>query len=237
MGVADPRHAVFAPVDNTARVEAVIRRLADAIALELLADGEQLPSESELAGQLGVSTVTLREALVSLRHLGLVETRRGRGGGSFVRTPEKGGGGSRLQSLSMQELRDFGDHYAAISGAAAKLAAERALPPELAPLERTVALMASASAPAELRRLEGRFHIEVAGASQSARLTQAEIALQADLGQLLWLPPAGEVACLHQEIVSAIGSGDGETARNLAERHILDAVSKLLELRLREARG
>src|SRR5688500_9491270 len=152
MAVADPRHAVFAPVDNTARVDAVVRRLADAIALELLADGEQLPSESELAAQLGVSTVTLREALVSLRHLGLVETRRGRGGGSFVRTPEAGDGGSRLQGISMQELRDFGDHYAAISGAAAKLAAERALPSELGPLERTVALMASASTPAELRR-------------------------------------------------------------------------------------
>jgi DNA-binding FadR family transcriptional regulator len=236
MGLVDSRLAVFAPVDNTARVDAVIRRLADAIALELLVDGEQLPSELDLASQLGVSTVTLREALVSLRHLGLVETRRGRGGGSFVRTPKPTDVGARLHGLSPQELRDFGDHYAAISGTAARLAAERSLTEELAPLRRTLAEMASADSPAELRRLDGRFHIEVAAASQSARLTREEIALQADVGLLLWLPygPADGhgIACVHRAIFNAIGTGDGETARTLAERHIQESIDRLVELRL-----
>ena len=81
------RKAVFAPVDSRARVEAVVRRIGDAIELGLLADGEQLPGETELAVQLGVSTVTLREALMALRQQGLVVTRRGRGGGSFVSSP------------------------------------------------------------------------------------------------------------------------------------------------------
>src|SRR5437016_4283084 len=81
------RSAVFAPLEQTGRAEAVTRRLVDAITLGLLSDAEQLPSESELAGRFGVSTVTVREALVALRQLGLVETRRGRGGGSFVRAP------------------------------------------------------------------------------------------------------------------------------------------------------
>lgn len=74
------RRAVFTPVDTLARVDAVVRRLGDAIDLGLLADGEQLPGESDLAAQLGVSTVTLREALMALRQRGLVTTRRGRGG-------------------------------------------------------------------------------------------------------------------------------------------------------------
>ncbi|MEU9388144.1 winged helix-turn-helix domain-containing protein, partial [Streptomyces sp. NPDC048279] len=78
------KRAVFAPVDSRARVDAVVRRIGDAIELGLLADGEQLPGETELAGQLGVSTVTLREALMALRQQGLVVTRRGRGGGGFV---------------------------------------------------------------------------------------------------------------------------------------------------------
>src|ERR671928_766719 len=82
------RRAVFSPVDNRARVDTVVRRIGDAIELGLLADGEQLPGESELAGQLGVSTVTLREALMALRQRGLVTTRRGRGGGSFVSLPD-----------------------------------------------------------------------------------------------------------------------------------------------------
>jgi DNA-binding GntR family transcriptional regulator len=79
-------HALFGPLDDAGgRREAVARRLGGAIALGLLGDGEQLPSEQELATSLNVSTVTLRDALADLRQKGLVETRRGRGGGSFVR--------------------------------------------------------------------------------------------------------------------------------------------------------
>ena len=86
----DARRAVFAPLDDGAlRSEAVVRRLGSAIALGLLGDGEQLPAETELATMLNVSTVTLREALAELRELGLVETRRGRGGGSFVRSRDE----------------------------------------------------------------------------------------------------------------------------------------------------
>src|SRR5918911_4338482 len=78
----DARRAVFAPLDDGAlRSEAVVRRVGSAIALGLLADGEQLPTETDLATMLKVSTVTLREALAELRKLGLVQTRRGRGGG------------------------------------------------------------------------------------------------------------------------------------------------------------
>src|SRR5690348_17757662 len=88
----------------------------------------------ELAGQLGVSTVTLREALMALRQQGLVTTRRGRGGGSFVSLPEVPGEErlkSRLRGWSTEELRDLGDHWAALSGTAARLAAQRTEPDDL----------------------------------------------------------------------------------------------------------
>ena len=39
------RSAVFSPLEPTGRAEAVTRRLSDAIALGLLRDDEQLPSE------------------------------------------------------------------------------------------------------------------------------------------------------------------------------------------------
>ncbi|GIH74106.1 FadR/GntR family transcriptional regulator [Planobispora longispora] len=231
------RLAAFAPVDSTARVDAVVRRLTDAIALGLLADGEQLPSEAELAAQLGVSTVTLREALMALRQQGMVETRRGRGGGSFVRVPEHAPSlTDRLRGLTAEELRDLGDHYAAIAGAAARLAAQRALPEDLAPLRRTLEEMAATGDEAHLRRLHGRFHIEVAAVSQSARLTQEEIRLQADIGPLLWLAHTGEhgPSAQHRAIAEAVHRGDGDRARDLAERHVLEAVEHLIELRLRE---
>src|ERR1700685_1470699 len=106
--MADRRHAIslIAPLAVLGRAEEVALRVGQAIRLGLLTDGEQLPSEAEFAAQLGVSAMTLREALAMLRQQGLVETRRGRAGGTFVRRPAaprlgaprrrpRGGGGGR----------------------------------------------------------------------------------------------------------------------------------------------
>ncbi|WP_242892243.1 FadR/GntR family transcriptional regulator [Actinomadura litoris] len=232
------RPAVFAPVDNTARVHAVVRRLGDAIALGLLADGEQLPSETDLAGHLGVSTVTLREALMALRQQGLIETRRGRGGGSFVRTPARPFDlDGRLRPLAAEELRDLGDHYAAIAGAAARLAALRSLPGDVDRLRRSLAEMAEADPGPHLCRLDGRFHLEVAAASQSVRLTREEIRLQADIGPLILAahgrPEAGDrVRAEHAALVEAIARGEEGPARDVAESHVANAVEHLIERRL-----
>lgn len=75
----------FAPLETAERGEEIALRLRHSIELGVLEDGVQLPSESELAARMRVSTMTLRTALAELRHLGLLETRRGKGGGSFVR--------------------------------------------------------------------------------------------------------------------------------------------------------
>ena len=78
------RAVIFSPLEGAGRAELVEQRLTDAIVAGVLRDGERLPSESDLAKFLGVAPVTAREALVALRHKGLVRTRRGRDGGSFV---------------------------------------------------------------------------------------------------------------------------------------------------------
>jgi GntR family transcriptional repressor for pyruvate dehydrogenase complex len=66
--------------------------------------------------------------------MGLVRTKRGRGGESFVCAPGKPRLvilQAQLRLLSLHELRDIGDRCAAVAGAAARLAAERALGPDL----------------------------------------------------------------------------------------------------------
>ncbi|MFE0648684.1 FadR/GntR family transcriptional regulator [Streptomyces sp. NPDC059534] len=238
-GAGTARRAVFTPVDTRARVDTVVRRIADAIELGLLADGEQLPGETELAGQLGVSTVTLREALMALRQQGLVTTRRGRGGGSFVTLPDNPPEErlrARLADWSTEELRDLGDHWAAVSGAAALLAARRTQPGDLRPLTRTVEELTAAEDPASRGRLYGRFHVELAAAAQSARLTREEIALQTDLGALLCLvlDPA-HLAVLsdrHRAVISAVQDEADERARTLAETCVRESVERLIALRL-----
>ncbi|MCW2831027.1 MAG: hypothetical protein JWP31_1719 [Aeromicrobium sp.] len=49
---------------------------------------DKLPPEEELASSLGVSRMTLRQALGSLEAQGWVERKRGRAGGSFIREPK-----------------------------------------------------------------------------------------------------------------------------------------------------
>ncbi|MFF8946771.1 FadR/GntR family transcriptional regulator [Streptomyces sp. NPDC014864] len=240
LGAADARRAVFAPVDSRARVDTVVRRIGDAIELGLLADGEQLPGESELAGLLGVSTVTLREALMALRQQGLVTTRRGRGGGSFVSLPEVPGEErlkSRLRGWSTEELRDLGDHWAALSGTAARLAAERTEPHDLNHLRRTAEELARAADAAARSRLYGRFHVELAAAAQSARLTREQVALQTEVGALLCLVFGDdeyreEVAERHRAVICAVQDGDRDAARASAERCVRESVARLVAVRL-----
>jgi GntR family transcriptional regulator len=62
--------------------------LADAIATGMLAAGDRLPTEQDLAAWLGVSRMTLRHALAELAQRGLVTRSVGRTGGTFVAEPK-----------------------------------------------------------------------------------------------------------------------------------------------------
>src|ERR671921_868626 len=82
---------VLRPVRSHHAFEACVEQLATAIRLGVYPLGSTLPGERDLAERLNVSRSTLREAMAALRGAGLVETRRGRGGGTVVtlkpRTP------------------------------------------------------------------------------------------------------------------------------------------------------
>jgi DNA-binding FadR family transcriptional regulator len=241
----DARRAVFAPLDDGAmRSEAVVRRLGSAIALGIIVDGEQLPAELQLAASLHVSTVTLRDALSDLRARGLVATRRGRGGGSFVVASQEALtelSRGRLRELGSTDLRELGDVRAAVSGSAARLAAARASDSEIARLRETLDRLDAAAGGTEQRRIEGRWFIDVAAAAQSVRLTREEIELQFELGQLLWgtertAAELGLALESHRRVVDAIEARDGALARDLTEQQIAAVTSRLIEVHVRLTR-
>src|SRR3954470_15892278 len=82
--VVNAGEALFRPVRTGNAFEETVERLLQAIRLGVVGAGERLPSERELAERLGVSRVTLREAIRALSDAGYVESRRGRYGGTFV---------------------------------------------------------------------------------------------------------------------------------------------------------
>lgn len=217
-----------------ARADHVAQRLGQAIRLGLLIDGERLPAEGRLATLMGVSTATLREGLSALREQGLVVTRRGRHGGTFVRAPDDER--EPLRAFSVHDLRELGDQRTAISGAAARLAAERGLPGDVRRLTGQVERLATAETVSERRRADTQLSIAVAVAAQSSRLTRAEAHLHAELGDLLGMLMDGEahreIVARRRELVAAIETRRPDLARALAEGQVEAQTERLIALHL-----
>ncbi|WP_285116953.1 GntR family transcriptional regulator [Leifsonia sp. fls2-241-R2A-40a] len=211
------RDAVFAQLADAGRAEQVSRRLADAIVLGVLGAGERLPSEAELARRFGVALVTAREALGMLREAGLVETRRGRDGGSFVVHPGDADDtllAARLRGLAQVELSDLAVYVTAIAAGCADRAAERSTPADDERLRAWV-VAADFSGAASARRNAGGFLLELAVLSQSTRLVREQLRLQAEFGPLLWLGMRD--AALRDTAAAAVRAiADGVAARDAA---------------------
>jgi DNA-binding FadR family transcriptional regulator len=171
----------------------------------------------------------------------LLETRRGRGGGSFVRSNRElvtEAQRATLAEYSVMDLRDIREFRAFLAGSAAAAAARR--PPALI-LQRLSSLgsaIGAMSTTADAARADSRFHLELAAASQSVRLTQAELAMQAEVGPLIWMHTAdsthaaSHAAEQHLAVVDAISKGSVELARSLAEEHVRYDMNRLIDLRM-----
>ena len=71
--------AAVGPLERRPLPDLVAERLIEAIGRGDYKPGEQLPTEPELARQLGVGRTSLREAIQRMRTLGVVEVRKGLG--------------------------------------------------------------------------------------------------------------------------------------------------------------
>jgi len=224
----------------TSRVDDIVDRISEAIHLGLLGDGEQLPVEPTLAKHFGVAPMTVREALGALRERGLIETRRGRTGGSFVRIPD----GppldvlrARLVGMTGFALRDMVDEHSAIASEAAHLAAQRASATNIRQLFTYTEQLRTAGTLGARVRADSRFHIELAVAAQSERLTRQEVRLQGEVAGMLWLPVGAPidiegVVADHHQIAMAVAAEDATAARALTEQHIRSNLPRLSSIRI-----
>lgn len=221
----------------SSRFDTAPRRLSDQIAQHLreeIYSGRLLPHqrlrEVKLAERLSVSRAPLREAILLLRHDGLVEVQPNRG--AFV------------VSFSDDEIREIFALRQLLEPAAARAAAMRCDPEANQALKFDLEEMSFALAAAEPLRLalaHAAFHRNVAHASGMPRLSGFISAL---CTQMLASHGAGyalhpqEVASLmddHQPIVAAIVAGDLEGAERAMRAHfrpvepMLEAYARLRE--------
>ncbi len=233
---------VFSPIGAGGLVQQTVRRLGEAIGFGLLTPGERLPTETALAERLDISVMTLREALAVLRENGYIETRRGRGGGTYVvhTTPEPPAdelARARFDSLTVEELQDMTDYRTAISVQAARLAAERATAEDVEVLRSLVVAMGKAKTMTEWRPLDARFHVTIATASRSPRLARSETDVQAELNPITFLFKASTRLFTHSNrehaaMVDAIEARDADQAGNLVRQHVSGTTEAMIGLRL-----
>jgi len=228
--------AVLRRVRGHHAFEACVEQLATAIRLGVYPRGSSLPAERDLAERLGVSRATLREAMAALREAGLVETTRGRGGGTVVtlkpRTPS-GRAAARITAAKRRDWLDALEFRRVVEPGAAHAAADRPLTDvRREQLERAHAEVASARKPAEHRQADSRFHLTVAALSESPRLVEAVTSVQATLHEMLLAIPVLEANIVHSDrqharLVTAILAGKPERARRVMEEHCDDTAALL----------
>jgi DNA-binding FadR family transcriptional regulator len=238
-GVADLTEVpVWRPVRGGNAFEITVARLAQAIRLGLVAVGERLPPERELAEQLRVSRVTLREAIGALREAGYLESRRGRSGGTFVvHAGPRGDAGAAPDAGTLaremgEQLHDALDFRRVLEPGAAALAAARPL--SAAQRSRLVGCLAASRnrEPATRRVNDSRLHLAIAVASGSESVAAAVADVQLRLDQLLAAIPVirrnlDHSDVQHTRIVDSILAGDPHAARSTMEEHC-DGTAELL---------
>jgi len=227
--------AVFRPLRSGNVFEETVERLLGAIKLGLVAPGQRLPPERDLAARLDVSRMTLREALKALQRTGWVESARGRYGGTFVSAslPRLSRAAARRLALGAGgELDDLLVHRHVLEAGAAEQAATRRLPaPEAGALLARLEECAGGDL-AGYRRLDSRLHLAIAEATGSPSLTAAVADVRMRVNVMLDAIPVlernvGHSDDQHAEIVHAIVGDDPAAARQAMADH-LDATAALL---------
>lgn len=163
---------LLAPLETPPAYVAVVDRLRRAIALGVVLPGERLPSERTLAESLGVSRVTVREALRIMQGERLLVTKRGSGGtvvASAATSPEAicADGDYQVQVREAFEFR------LAVEGMAARLAAERGTPAEIDDLLACQDALRVSSGVDEFRRVDSAFHLAIARMSRNSMLRRS----------------------------------------------------------------
>jgi DNA-binding FadR family transcriptional regulator len=220
--------SVFTPIRQGSAVAEAVARLGQAIAAGLLRPGDRLPTETHLAAALGISAVTLRSALTILRQGGLLETRRGRGGGTVVaaRAPAHAREFDRAPLPSPEELKDLAEFRCVVEGGAAALAAELRTDGHLAELRRQIQAMEQTEDFSVWSSADTLFHLVIADACASPRLRSAvtELRIQSMGISCLYEPVPIETMrhsnAQHREILKALKVRRPERARELTVRHI-----------------
>jgi DNA-binding FadR family transcriptional regulator len=218
------------PISRTSAADAVRDQLIALIEAGDLDVGAKLPSEHELARSFGVSRAVIREALGSVRSIGMVESRAG--SGTYVRSARATRGGLLLAGkYTTDELHEVRRHIE-IPGAA--LAARRRSDDDVRRLEEIVERHAQPEDAVAWVRDDLLFHVtlaEATGNTLQIRFVMELRELQSELTLTMARMAGGLAAPVeeHGAVLEAVRAQDEDAARRAMTAH-LDAIQGRSEL-------
>ncbi|MCW2743106.1 MAG: FadR family transcriptional regulator [Blastococcus sp.] len=200
-----------------------------------LSPGDRLPNERELAVQLGVARLTLRQALRLLIGEGYLSSKRGNSGGTFVTDL------SQPHLVWLERVRrhpewavDLIEFRKAVEERAAVLAASRATDEQLQAMRVSVAEAAEPASRGVFRQADHRFHATVAEASGSPRLLAAVVQARGELfvpvDAIQYRDRFTQTCEEHAAILDAIQRHDAAAAAAAMEAHLESSLRDLLDM-------
>jgi DNA-binding FadR family transcriptional regulator len=218
--------------DTPTRIDEITDRLITAIAIGEYLPGARLPVERDLAASLGAGRMTVRAALARLLDRGLIETRRGRGGGSYVldQWPESSTDAvGRTLRARLGELRDRCDAICRVQGTVSRAAAESRTEQDISAIHARFDDYRTAESGLAAQQADSRLHLAIMDAAHNDVLKEVLLDLKATVTigspAHLWGEPSTmrdmESRALreHEQLISAIVDGRADDAEHLARHH------------------
>ena len=220
----------FKAVVGTRPADEILAQIRDQLARRKLKAGDRLPSERELAEQFAVSRNSVRQALRSLVDGGLLEMKKGAGGGAIIRD---GGGAAVLSGLSdlyalgMIRPEHLTEARLMIGVEVVMRACERCTPEEIDALAANVVQAEAAAAKGDLARrtqINLEFHRMLARMTRNpilVTLTDAVTTITGRFVQVVGPTPNASVMPLRRKLLRHLRTRDAAAAAEAMRSHLL----------------
>ncbi|GAA1680629.1 FCD domain-containing protein [Microbacterium lacus] len=214
--------------------QVVLEKIESDLLDGVLAPGDRLPPERELASTLGVGRSSVREALRVLEVMGLLRTGTGSGptaGAIIIATPQ--GGMSALLRLHVAAhgfpLDDVVATRLILEAAVVEILSADRTKSTQAALDIVDAMDADDLSAGEFLALDARLHLALAEASGNVVITAMMAGLRTSIETYVqagaaripdWPSTAARLRAEHRAILEAVDSADAASARTLIREHI-----------------
>jgi len=224
---------VFTPVQTRRTFEEAADQIAEKVRTGELRTGDRLPGERSLATQMEISRPTLREAVKVLVDAGVLEVRRGPGGGMYVATDVVPTELVRHSaSLRLAEIAAVLEARRLLEPRVAQLAAERATDEDFDALERSIeamrVLVGGGWHPRHEDRflqLDVQFHLALARAAGNPmvetlmRMLFRQLEIARDMAMHIPLVPEWTIG-IHERTLAALRSGEPDEVEAVMSEHL-----------------